>query len=70
MIVCWVGQFMDVEVQVNGNNSYGKKNRTSLRSITNVERNSSVFTEHNVRKENGYLPSLRYFQGERRRSVN
>lgn len=55
MQVCWVAQYVDVEATVNGNNSYGKKNGTSLTSITNEERKNSVFTEHNVRKENGYL---------------
>lgn len=70
MTACWVGQYLDIEGLVSGNNSYGKKNRTSLTLITNVEWKNSVFTEDNMRKENGYLPSLRYFQGERRRGVN
>ena len=55
MTACWVGQYLDIEGLVSGNNSYGKKSRTSLTLITNVEWKNSVFTEHNVRKENGYL---------------
>ena len=46
---------VDIEVTVNENNSYGKKNGRRTMSFTNEEPRTSGCSEDNVRKENGYL---------------
>ena len=70
MAVFGVGQYMDGEGTVTGNNSYGKENGTSLSSVTSEEWKNSGCSEDNVRTKNGYLRCLRYFMGESRRVVN